>query len=81
LHRDRDSDGCLNPGGERVAGELVEYQPRIVEVFEGINYTVEQIIFAHHSRNAIRGDGWMVGDAPRQTRIAAFNTHRSLRRG
>jgi hypothetical protein len=34
--------------GERTPGELVEYAPRVVEAIEGINYTVETVLWAHH---------------------------------
>ena len=67
----RDRTGDLVNSGERTPGELVEYAPRVVEAIEGINYTVETVLWAHH-RNPFRRRA-------RPLAPASFR-HRSLRR-
>jgi hypothetical protein len=49
----------------------VEYAPRVVEAIEGINYTVETVLWAHH-QNLFRRRA-------RPLAPASFR-HRSLRR-
>jgi hypothetical protein len=73
-YRDPESDrGHLTDVGEVTPGELVEYQPRLVETIEGVAMpSVEDVMWAHH-QNLFR-------PRVRPHRIA-FNTHRSLRRG
>jgi hypothetical protein len=68
----RDRVGDLVNSGEKTPGEIVSYEPRIVEIHDFAPWSADEIIAAHRLANDARA-------APRPS-IKPF-TRRSLRRG
>jgi hypothetical protein len=81
LPRDRDSDGCLIPGGERVAGEVLfgsteGFSDNVVETGLPIGRRYD----AAAELGRIRGL-WARQANARPRASVAFHQNRSLRRG
>jgi hypothetical protein len=71
LRNRSEANGDLINAGERVAGELVEYAPPIVDTFPVTPYSAAEIIALNRQRNLAR--------TPPAPRLGSFR-HRSLRR-
>jgi hypothetical protein len=81
LRRSEKARGNLPDIGARVSGELVEYQAPIIDTIPAYPYSPEQCIAMHRASFAVAIDSFGHEINPRRRpRVAAFNTHRSLRR-